>query len=70
LLEVKEHGLIKIDKICQEVLSAGICNADFIVARIKQRSQAANQELFLAHQPDADCSCYDKKLLKQETEDG
>jgi transposase len=67
LLEVREHTLDKVDKICHQVLSEGVCNADLIVQRINQKPQEnTEQELLLAYQSDSDCSCYDKKLLKQE----
>lgn len=70
LLEVQEYGLEKIDKVCNEVLSDNVCNADLIVQRIKQKPQEApEQELSLRYPPNSDCSCYDKKLLKQEIRD-
>jgi len=70
LLEVREYGLDKVDQICRDVLSEGICQADLIVQRIKQKPQKPQnhsvQELFLNYQPDVDCRCYDNQLLKQE----
>lgn len=69
LLEVREYGLDHVDNACLAVLSDGICNADLIVQRIKQKPQkiqkTSEQKLFLKYQPDFDCSCYDNQLLKQ-----
>ncbi len=66
LLEVREHGLDKVDKFCMAVLSEGICNADLIVRRIKQKPQVhSEQTLFLEYPLDFDCHCYDEQLLTQ-----
>jgi len=65
LLEVQKHGLEKVDHICANVLSEGICNADLILQRLKKPEFIGQQ---LAH-ISADCSCYDKQLLQERRND-
>jgi len=67
LLHVQEYGLDKIDTVCSEVLSAGICHADLIVQRIKHKpNKTLIPEVLLEYQGDSDCRCYDEKLLSEE----
>lgn len=57
LLEVKEHGLEKVNSACSQALSQGICNADLIVDRISQCK--------LSYASNNDCNCYNEAFLKR-----